>query len=231
MANRFQSNQYKALYPFIAQRDGEYCLACYIETGQRRGPKSVKLEIDHADGDKRNWSPDNLHLLCKTHNIKMRSLSPRAHTSLMAGYSAENERERVLSNEYMSATRRIGGWNQGSTEMQINRIAEANWLQFMHGMLDSNGSISKEDAINAGAIAADDVNIQTTARYYTKHTSTLGRFKEIIVGGHKTVVYREREATTNLKTRNNGHKNISNGKKQEPIPDMPELSVGGQVNG
>jgi len=209
MPNRFQSNQYRAIYPLIAERDGEYCLACFIETGQRRGPRAVKLEIDHADGDRRNWSPDNLHLLCKVHNIKMRSLSVRAHVSLMAGYSAENVRERVRNNEYLPATKRTGAYKQGSPEMLVNSIAEVKWLEFMHGMVDGNGSISKEDAINAGAIAADDISIQTTARYYTKHTSLLGRFKEIRTGGTRYAVYRD---FAGVKLSRNGHQD-GNGRR------------------
>ena len=212
MPNRFQGNQYRAVYPLIAERDGEYCLACFIETSQRRGPKQVKLEIDHADGDKRNWTPQNLHLLCKTHNIKFRSLSARAHSSLMAGYSAENERVRKRKNEYTPEARRKLLYQSGSPEMQVNSISLAKWLEYMHAMIDSNGSISKEDAINAGAIAADDIDVQTTARYYKKHTSSLGRFREIKTGGERYVVYRDSQPEPALKFSKNGHRNGHNGK-------------------
>jgi len=209
LPNRFQSNQYKVVYPLIAERDGEYCLACFIETGQRRGPKSVKLEIDHADGDRRNWAPSNLHLLCKAHNIKYRSLNVKRHSSLMATYSAENERGRVWERKYQPATKRTGAYQLGSPEMQVNSIAEVNWLEFMHNMIETNGSISKDDAINAGAIAADDVNPQTTERYWKKHTSILGRFKEIKLDGIRYAVLRQEQQNTpsGARSRNgNGHK-------------------------
>lgn len=193
MANRYQANQYKLSWEMIAERDGEYCLACFIEGRGRRGPGAVSLQIDHADNNKRNWAPSNVHFLCKTDNLKMRRLSVKEHSLLMTAYSAENVRVRMRNNEYLSATRRTHAYEQGSPEMQINSIAERLWLEFMHEWIKINGSILKADAINAGAIAADDVNIQTTARYYIKHTSILGRFREIKLEGGKYAVYRDQE--------------------------------------
>jgi hypothetical protein len=214
MPNRYQVNQRNAIYPFIAERDGEYCLACFIETGQRRGPKSVKLEIDHADCDKSNWDPRNLHLLCKTHNIKFRSLSVKQHISVMAGYSAENESVRVRNNEHTAESRRKSLYLSGSPEMQVNSIAYGKWLEFMHSWIDANGSISKKDAIEAGALAADDVDVQTTARYYKKRVSVLGEFKEVKVNGEIRVFYRHDEKvqrTPEVRTNGNGHsKNLEN---------------------
>ena len=191
MPNRFQSSQRNAIYPFIAERDGEYCIACFIEKGFRRGPGSVKLEIDHADGNKHNWDPRNLHLLCKTHNLKYRSLSSRAHVSLLAGYSAVNVSVCVKNNEYKSATKRAVSYSEGSPEMKVNSIAESNWLNYMHSMIDQDGSITIDDSVKAGAIAADDVCIQTTGRYLAKHSSSLGRFQIKVQNGSKRVYFRE----------------------------------------
>lgn len=175
----------------IAERDGLYCLACFIEGRGRRGPGSVRLEIDHADGNYWNWAPDNVHFLCKTDNLKFKKLSPKEHRLRMAEYSAKNVRVRMKNNEYLSATRRRHNYEQGSPEMKVNSIAEGKWLEFMCEWITDNGSIAKEDAINAGAIAADDVNIQTTQRYYVKHTSALGRFKEVKLDGGKYVFFRD----------------------------------------
>lgn len=197
MPNRFQTKQYESIAPFLDERDGHYCLVCFIETGQRRG-KGINLEIDHADGDRHNWSPSNLHWLCKKHNIKFRSLNSKAHASLVAGYSAENERVRKKNNEYVPETRRKQLYLSGSPEMQVNSVSLIKWLDYMHSMIGANGSISKDDAINAGAIAADDIDIQTTARYYKKHTSILGRFKEIVADGQKMVIYRDEKAYVQL---------------------------------
>lgn len=196
MPNRFQSNQYRLTYQFVAERDGEYCLACFAETSQHRGPKSVKLQIDHANNDLRDWiHTEYLHLLCSTHNIKFRSLSVKTHVSLMATYSAKNESERFRLNLNISPSRRAGLYQIGSPEMQVNSIALEKWKSFMHDWIRVNGSISKENAINAGAMAADDIDIQTAERYYKKYTSILGPFKEVRVNGLKYVVYREMQKT------------------------------------
>lgn len=187
---RFQSNQYKAVYPFISERDGEYCLACFIEYGQKRGPESVKLEIDHANCNLSDWSPGNLHFLCHKHNIKFRSMNVKEHVAIITGYHNENERERVRTGEYRSATKRMGDYLHGSPEMRVNSIAEVNWLDFLQSWIKDNGSIDKDTAVYAGAIAADDINPQTTERYWKKHTSILGRFEEVNRDGIKYAVYR-----------------------------------------
>ncbi len=75
MPNRFQIAQHKLAHDFIANRDGEYCLACFIENGIKRGPSAIILQIDHADNNPGNWSPTNLYLLCQTHNLKMRKMT------------------------------------------------------------------------------------------------------------------------------------------------------------
>ena len=90
MANRFQIAQHKLAYDFIASRDGEYCLACFIENGIKRGPPAIKLQIDHADNNPRNWSPPNLHLLCQKHNLEMRNKPRAEHKRLITEYSAKN---------------------------------------------------------------------------------------------------------------------------------------------
>lgn len=191
MANRFQKNQYDAIAPWITERDGYYCLACFCEGAGRRTEPEVRLEIDHADNDPYNWDPDNLHWLCKTHNLKMRRLSVKEHISLMAGYSAKNVCVRERENLKTRTSKELELYNQASPECQINSIAEESWLVWMSDMIKYNGSISKEDAINAGAIAANNISPVTTKRYYTKHTSVLGRFKENKNKGNIRVVYRE----------------------------------------
>ncbi len=98
MPNRCQTNVHDAYYRWMAARDGEYCLACFIEKGiQRKG----KLQIDHANNDITDWSPKNLHLLCPMHNLKMRKLTTQQHINLMRQYSAKNEgkREKISGGE------------------------------------------------------------------------------------------------------------------------------------
>ena len=78
MPNRFQRAQHEIAYGFIAARDGEYCLICKGE-GKLKKPPEVKLQIDHADDNPKNWDPGNLHLLCQKHNLEMRKLTSAEH--------------------------------------------------------------------------------------------------------------------------------------------------------
>lgn len=192
MPNRAQKAQHDLCYRFIAERDGEYCIACFAEGAGRRGPKIAKLQIDHADNNPRNWIDVNLlHLVCQQHNIMFCPLSVREHISLMAGYSAKNESERVRQNLFQGELRRTGLYALGSPEMQVNSIARSKWLDFVHDWINSNGSIPKDIAIDAGAKIADDIDIQTAERYYRKEKSIAGAFEEIVRDGKKFLIYRK----------------------------------------
>ncbi len=193
MANRFQIAQHKLAYEFIANRDGENCLACFIEKGIRRGPPTIKLQIDHADNNPRNWSPTNLYLLCQTHNLKMRKMTAVEHKRLIAEYSAKNECVRARENHHMPTVvaKEQVDYSSGSPEMQANSIFEQLWLDFMHGWIRANGSIPKSEAINSGAAAAG-CNPSTTARYLAKYASSMGCFKESRDNtGIRIIVYRD----------------------------------------
>jgi hypothetical protein len=193
MANRFQLAQYKLAYGFIVRSDGEYCLACFIEKSIKRSPPAIKLQIDHADGNPSNWSPDNLHFLCQTHNLKMRKLTSAEHTKLIERYSAKNEsvRERDIFSAPTTIAKELVDYNSGSPEMRANSLFEQKWLDFMHGWIRSNGSIPKEEAINSGALIAGCSPI-TTSRYLSKYTSSLSCFKVSRDStGVKTVAYRK----------------------------------------
>ena len=192
MSNRFQIAQYKLAYDFIATRDGEYCLACFIEKGIKRGPPAIKLQIDHADNNPRNWSSNNLHLLCQTHNLKMRAMPAVEHKRLIDEYSAKNECVRAQENQHIPTmtAKELVDYTCGSTEMQANGIFEPRWLDFMHNWIKANGSIPKSEAIYGGAAVAG-CNPSTTERYLKKYTSTMGPFKESRdSAGTKIIVYR-----------------------------------------
>jgi hypothetical protein len=192
MPNRFQLAQHKLVYEFIAKSEGEYCLACFIENGIKRGPPYIKLQIDHADNNPKNWSPTNLHLLCQAHNLEMRKKTLSEHKRLIAEYSAKNEilRERENSHTPTILAKEIVDYTSGSPEMQANSIFEQKWLDFMHGWIRSNGSIPKEEAINSGALIAG-CNPITTARYLSKYTCSMSCFKITRDStGAKIVIYR-----------------------------------------
>jgi hypothetical protein len=193
MANRFQLAQYKLAYGFIARTDGEYCLACFIEKKIKRSPPAIKLQIDHADNNLSNWSPDNLHFLCQMHNLKMKKLTSIEHKKMIDQYSAKNEREcerEIFVVPTIIAKEKVN-YSSGSPEMQANSIFEQKWLDFMHGWIRNNGSIPKEEAINSGALLAGCSPL-TTSRYLSKYTSSLSCFRETRdSSGAKIITYRQ----------------------------------------
>ena len=192
MPNRFQIAQHQLAHEFIANRDGEYCLACFIDNGIKRGPPAIKLQTDHADNNPGNWSAVNLHFLCQTHNLEMRKKTAAEHKRLITEYSAKNECVCARENYHAPTVtaKELVDYKSGSPEMQANSIFEQRWLDFMHGWIRANGSIPKSEAINGGAAAAG-CNPSTTTRYLAKYASSIGCFKESRDStGTKIIVYR-----------------------------------------
>lgn len=191
MPNRFQKPQHELAGAFIDARDGHYCLSCFIDRGIKN---TLRLQIDHADSNVRNWDPENLHWLCPHCNNAMRVWDSEEHRELILAYSAENALARARENKSQPTTmvKHMVDYSTGSIEMQANSVMEVIWLDFMHGWIRANGSIPKKEAINGGA-AASGANPSTTARYLDKYTSVWAQcFVEIrdSLGG-KMIVYRE----------------------------------------
>jgi len=169
LANRFQINQHRIAYNFCKARDGERCLIC------GRVPPAVRLEIDHADGDERNWEADNLHLLCKNHNIGMRGLPAAEHVKLILAYSAKNVcvREREVGCESTLMSRENIDYSSGSAEMKANNIYEMRFREWVLTEVNRLGSLPLKEAVNSGAEVVG-CNPVTASRYLDKLTSAIG---------------------------------------------------------
>lgn len=192
MPGRAQSAVYLAHKEHLKERDGNLCIACFCEYGQKRGEPQVKLQIDHADNNERNWSPGNLHLVCQTHNLKFRSLSVKAHVSLIAKYSAKCMCIRAKMGLESQLPKIIVDYMTGSPEMRVSSICEVRWLEFMHKEITDMGSISKDVAIDGGAQVAGCSTAAVRNNYMAKAISPWGSFKEIRDGGgNKIIIYRE----------------------------------------
>lgn len=169
MANRFQVNQHKLAYSFIASRDGDYCLIC------KSGPDKVQLQIDHADNNPSNWVPDNLHLLCQEHNLQFRGVPVAEKLRIIEEHSANNERER--EKRYGSIRGKVAkdtiDYKSGSPEMKANSMFEPVFTEW----LMKNLPMTKEEAINSGALVAGCSPL-TTGRYLKKLTCAAGPLKE-----------------------------------------------------
>ena len=173
MPNRYQINQHRIIYSFLAARDGEYCLIC------GPGKQHKKLEIDHGDGDPDNWSPPNLHLLCRKHNLELRSVPVKKHLSTIRGYVTKNEiaREKQNSLPLTKLVRDLVDYRQGSPEMQANSYFELQYREWVLGELSRLGSMKMDDAIYGGAEVVGCSPV-TTGRYLKKLTSVLGVLQE-----------------------------------------------------
>ncbi len=192
MPGRAQSAVYLSHKAHLVERDGPWCIACFVEYGQKRGEPAVKLQIDHADNNPKNWTPSNLHLTCQTHNLKFRSLSVKDHVSLMATYSAKFMCLRAQMGLESSLPKILVDYMAGSPEMQVNSICEVRWLEFMHQEISKYGSIFKEVAIAGGAQVAGCSTAAVRNNYLPKAISPWGAFKETKDGGgNKIIVYLE----------------------------------------
>ena len=169
MANRFQANQHRLAYGFIASRDGEHCLIC------KRTPGKVKLQIDHADNNPSNWEPDNLHLLCQTHNLQLRAVPVAKKLRTIRWHSAKNVcvRERKYGSISSKVAKDTLDYWSGSVEMKANSMFEpvfAEWIL-------ENLPMPKSEAIYSGAQIAG-CNPVTCEQYLKKLTSAAGPLRE-----------------------------------------------------
>jgi len=179
MANRFQANQHRLAYGFIASRDGEYCLIC------KRGTGRVKLQIDHADNDPSNWTPDNLHLLCQTHNLQLRGIPVKKKLHTLCWYSAKNVcvRERTYGSIGTKVAKDTLDYRTGSVEMKANSLFEPAFTEW----LLANLPMVREEAQYSGAQVVG-CSPETAKRYMKKLTSAAGPLREFKNGMGTTMV-------------------------------------------
>ena len=169
MANRFQANQHHLAYDFIASRDGEYCLIC------KRGLGKVKLQIDHADNNPSNWAPDNLHLLCQTHNLQLRGVPVTKKLRTIRWHSANNVcvREKKYGSISSKVAKDTLDYQSGSVEMKANSMFEPVFTEWLLTHLP----MSIDEATYSGAHVTG-CSPATTKRYLKKLTSAAGSLRE-----------------------------------------------------
>jgi hypothetical protein len=184
MPNRWQTPQRQELYDQIARYEGEWCLSCYCEGAGRRGPPTIKLEIDEAGRER--------HLLCKTHNLEYRRLSLADHISLVAGYSAMCVCVRIKEGTYIRDVKTGIDRTLGSVEIQINNQAEGNWVKYVSKIIRRDTFIGKSDAVVTACGEPDiDVSMETCRRYYLKYSAPGRAFQEIIQDGQRGLIFRK----------------------------------------
>lgn len=167
MPNRYQTKERMWIYRFLVERDGKNCIHC--------GKSGVALEIDHADRDKSNHDPSNLHLLCKKCNNYFRTLlvNDQIKTIQIDCAKREREREKIIGNVSTHLLKYVVDYNTGSTEMQVNALCEVNFRRWLLEEIDRQNEITVKDAVNGGAEIVGCSPI-TTTRYVEKLTSPYG---------------------------------------------------------
>ncbi|MGD0354881.1 MAG: hypothetical protein ABSB31_05495 [Dehalococcoidia bacterium] len=169
MPNRFQINQHRLAYSFIASRDGDHCLIC------KASPDKTKLQIDHADNNPSNWDPLNLHLLCQAHNLLFRGVPVAEKLRIIEEHSDKNERDRET--RYGSISSKVAkdmvDYRAGSEEMKANSIFEPVYTEW----LLRNLPMTKDEAIHSGALIAGCSPL-TSGRYLKKLACAAGPLQE-----------------------------------------------------
>jgi len=170
MANRWQKNVKIWVYRLLEFRDGPGCFIC------GKLPKKGKIhDIDHADNDKTNDDPENLHLLCHSCNCKKRDMSLNDQLKLIRSYSAKNVCVSECDKGFgkTAEVKELVGYRKGSPEMFANACFENQFREWILKEVKGWGSYSKQEAMATGAelVGCSPVTI---GRYITKLISDAG---------------------------------------------------------
>jgi hypothetical protein len=132
------------IYRYLVARDGERC-ALKDETCKG------ELVIDEINGNPDDERPENMRLLCKSHNARVKPLQT-------------SERETH--------------YEQGSAEMKVNIDTEPDFRLWAIQEAGARLDFTKDEAINGGA-EKFELSPTTTRKHLAKLTSPQGVLKEL----------------------------------------------------
>ncbi len=178
MPRRYQKTIRQTLYKILCQLKGEYCIICRYDHRIHR-KKNWQLEIDHADNNKCNDDLDNINLVCKEHNLKLRQIPIEQHIQIINRCAARNyaERMKLYGNPVTKQVRETVDYMSGPAEMQVNRLCELKFREWIINEVERLGKVERKEAINSGAAIAGCSQI-TTKRYLEKMISSVEGWKE-----------------------------------------------------
>jgi len=176
-------------YERIAKAEGEQCILCYIEKGIRKGPPKAKLIIEHSDNNKENWSWDNLHLACYSHNKILEKLNVQEKIKLLSSYSDQLERDRERENlpTWKTIAKEEIPYEYGPPEMRAHKVFLKRWLARVHQILSEEGSEKKKELIARSAHYAK-CSKQTSSNYLEVYTSIDSPFMETNDGEGNVII-------------------------------------------
>jgi len=175
---RWGQNVQVWVYRYLVERDGEQCARCYAKAGvQNDNTVPLKLEIDHVDGDPFNHTPDNLRLLCKDCNIRLRNHPELSHSPKNVCVS---ERELKEGNASTRIVRQAVGYSHPDSPvtMQANFLFEVDARAWVLEKVAEKGFYPKQDAIT-GMAELVGCSVATSTRYLMKLTSPVGCLQEV----------------------------------------------------
>lgn len=218
MSRRIGHKQRNRIYPLVIQRDGDCCLLCATGNPPRRSPAPPgrTWELDHADSNRANWAPHNVHAVCHAHHEYLSGLSPGQHyKEIMDAYvmnMREREHAKSLSGELASSFKLNAGYKTASPEMIANEEYERQWLDAAFSLcLAHPEGYPVRFFINDCARYAGCART-TSKNYYEVHvlSPTYGlTFQEARdMAGNEVVKFRE---SVGFNHNGNGHKDGLNG--------------------
>lgn len=221
MSRRLGQKERDRIYPYIIQRDGDYCLLCAVGDPPRRSPAPPgrTWDLDHADSNRANWKPVNIHAVCHDHHVYLSGLSPGKHKQVVHDASIVNMREResvqsLSSGLTQSVMERLGYNKSGSVEQKARDEFEPKWLDCAHMLCATNpkGYPQRSFINDCGKYAG--CARTTSKNYYETHVLAplFGEFEETIDNNRQVVVVLKAHVNGNGHPGGDGHK--GNGPKK-----------------
>ena len=217
MTRRLGHKERNRIYPYVIQRDGDYCLLCAVLDNRRSpAPPGRTWELDHADSNRANWSPGNIHAVCHDHHEYLSGLPPGKHKQVIHDTCVVNMREReskgAVSNGLTVSVMERLGYKSGPVEMKARDEFEPKWLDCAHMLCSSNPKGYPQRAFINDCGKYAGCARTTSKNYYETHVLApiFGEFEETIDNDRQVVVVLK--AHTNGHPAGDGHK--GNGKSR-----------------
>lgn len=214
MARRLGNKERNRIYPYIIQRDGDYCLLCAVYNNRRSpAPPGSTWELDHADSNRNNWRPENIHAVCNGHHQYLSGLSPGEHKKLIMDASIVNMRKREnnksLSDGLALSIERLEQYKaEGSTEQKARADFEPKWVEIGFSLCYENPEGYPVRAFINDCARGSGCARTTSKNYYETHVLApkYAEFEQILNNNLERVVILRKNGHNGHRA--NGHKAV-----------------------
>ena len=193
----------KIVVDLLIRLEGRACRRCAASVDETYMCNGHTIELDHINGNPKDYDAGNLQLLCKSCNLANRNsrtsrtpARPASITKVSAGEG--NEHTSVPSDIHMcvdipslddwARVKHEFDYEHGTPQMQVNQYAELKFREWIVGYLREHGSITRKEAIRSDSSVAN-VSPATIGRYLEPLLAKVGGIlDEIHEGYHKTIL-------------------------------------------